>query len=79
VLGGLLPTDVSGMSESYDPIPATGKPSTRWLLTKLQRGEITVQEYLKLSKELGKRLREEPMDTSKPQEMQRPKRFPRWN
>jgi hypothetical protein len=39
--------------------------TNHWLLMKLQRGEITPEEYVKLAKQRGKDLAEAPLDTSK--------------
>ena len=39
------------------------RPNQHWLLERLQRGEMTAEEFVKLSKEHGKQLRESPMDT----------------
>lgn len=54
--------------EAIEPRPATGLPTQRWLHWKLQHGEITVQEFLKLSKQRGDMLRDYPLDTRKPDE-----------
>ena len=59
-----------GMSKPWAPdegredaTTPSGHPNAHWLLEKLQRGEMTAQEFIKLSKEHGKELREAPLDT----------------
>lgn len=53
-----------------DATTPTGFPTNHWLLQKLQRGEMTVQEFLKLSKIRGDDISTRPMDTSKRRETQ---------
>lgn len=41
------------------------QPTLRWLLERVAAGEMTAQEFVRLSKQRGKFLREYPLDTRK--------------
>lgn len=46
-----------------EPTTPSGEPTLRWLLTKVQRGEMTAEEFVKLSKQRGDLLRDFPFDS----------------
>lgn len=58
------PQEVRRANEE-EPTSPLGMATNHWLLMKLQRGEITPEEYVKLAKQRGKDLAEAPLDTSK--------------
>lgn len=47
----------------HKPTTPSGTPTLRWLLEKVQKGEMTAEEFVKLSKNRGKKLSNFPLDT----------------
>ena len=46
-----------------DATTPAGQPTLHWLLERAHRGEITAEEFVKLSKQRGELIRDTPLDT----------------